>query len=93
VRAAGNCVGSLTLLTTKRVQLGSRHYDVRRGATETLMVKLRRSIRQLVDRHGRLKVVALARTSVSGAAAQSSHFVTLALRASTNATHRERQQA
>ena len=56
------------------------------------MVKLRRSIRQLVDRHGRLKVVALARTSVAGAAAQKSQVLTLALRAPNKPTHRERQQ-
>jgi hypothetical protein len=56
------------------------------------MVKLRRSIRQLVDRHGRLKVVALARTSVAGAAAQKSQVLTLAPRAPSKPTHRERQQ-
>jgi hypothetical protein len=95
---AGHCTGSLTLLTAKRVKvggrklvlkLGSTRYDVRRGATVTLRVKLRQASRQLADRNGRLKVVARSTTSVPGAAAQSSRLLTLALRASSNPTHRE----
>jgi hypothetical protein len=89
--AAGDCAGSLTLLTTKRMKLGSGRYDVRRGATATLILKLRRASNQPADRRGRLKVVALARASVAGAAAQNTNFLTLALRAPTKPNHRERQ--
>ena len=93
---AGACVGRLTLVTPKRVtiagrklvlELGSTRYDLRPGATATLRVKLRRASRQLADRNGRLKVIARATTSVSGAAAQRSHRLTLALGRSISPTH------
>jgi Ca2+-binding RTX toxin-like protein len=99
--SAGNCIGLLALLTAKRVtvagrkrvlKLGSTPYDVARGATATLKVKLVRASRRLADKNGHLRVVARASTAVSGAAAQSSRHLRLALRAWTNPTHPERQQ-
>ena len=85
----GNCAGTLVLLTAKRVRVG-RHklaltlgrtpYDVRRGALATLTVRLSKDSRRLADRHGRLEVLARTSTAVSGAAAQSSRRLTLALR-------------
>jgi len=85
----GDCVGTLVLLTAHQVRVG-RHklaltlgrtsYDVRRGAIATLTVRLSRESRRLADRHGRLEVLARTSTAVSGAAAQSSRRLTLALR-------------
>ena len=86
--SAGNCTGSLTLRTAKRVklaglkavlQLGSARYDIAPGASRTLKVKLAKGSRRLADRKGRLKVLALASTGPSGKIAQSSRRLTLAL--------------
>ena len=81
---AGDCTGRLTLLTAKRV-LGSTRYDVHRGATAVVRVKLSRASRKLADRKGHLKVIARATTSVSGMAAQRSRRLTLALHGSKSA--------
>jgi hypothetical protein len=83
---AGDCRGSLTLLTTKRIEIARTRYAVRRGATATLTLKVRRASRQLIE-HGRLIVLARVRRTVSGAAAQSSRRLTLL-----RPTHQERHR-
>jgi Ca2+-binding RTX toxin-like protein len=88
----GNCTGSLTLLTAKRVklaglntvlQLGSARYNLAHGATTTLRVKLPKHIQRLADRKGHLRVVAIASTGASGKIASSTQHATLALSKST----------
>jgi len=84
----GNCTGSLTLRTAKRVKLaglkavlrlGSVRYDIAPGASRTLKVKLPTGSRRLADGKGHLKVLAVASTGPAGKIAQSSRRLTLAL--------------
>jgi Ca2+-binding RTX toxin-like protein len=84
----GNCTGTLTLRTARRVrlarvsvvlQLGSARYNIAPGATRTLRVKLPNGIRRLADRNGHLNVLAVAATGTSGKVAASSQRATLAL--------------
>ena len=86
--SAGNCTGSLTVRTAKRVklaglkvtvQLGRVRYDIAPGASRTLKVKLATGSRRLADRKGHLKVLAVASTGPAGRIAQSSRRLTLAL--------------
>jgi hypothetical protein len=86
--APANCVGSLSLLTAKGVRVGRTSYNVRRGATATLKLRLTRNSRRLADRNGHLRVLARASTAVSGSAAQNERRLTLVLRR----THQERQR-
>jgi hypothetical protein len=90
--AAGDCKGLVTLLTA-RGRVGSTHYDVRRGATATLKLTMTRASRRLVERTGHLKVVARVSAGSAGAFAQASHRLTLALRASTSPSSRERSSS
>ena len=83
-----NCTGSLAIRTANRVklasvravlQLGSARYNLAPGRSKTLKVKLAKGSRRLADRHGRLKVRAVASTGASGKTATSSRRLTLAL--------------
>jgi Ca2+-binding RTX toxin-like protein len=82
----GNCTGSLTLRTAKTVRiarhklvrrLGRVHYDLARGSSSLLRVKLAARTRRLADRKGRLNVLALASTGPAGDIAHSSRHLTL----------------
>jgi Ca2+-binding RTX toxin-like protein len=86
--SSGRCSGSLLLLTAKAVrvgglmvvvQLGVTRYDLSPGTTKTLKVKLPNGIRNLADRRGHLRVLAIASTGRSGNIAISSQRATLAL--------------
>ena len=86
--SVGNCTGSFALRTAKSVrfgglravlELGSARYDLAPGASKTLKVKLVSGLRRVADRSGHLKARAVASTGPSGAAAQSSRRLTLAL--------------
>jgi Ca2+-binding RTX toxin-like protein len=89
----GDCTGSLRLRTAKAVrigrhevmlQLGRAQYDLAPGSSSTLRVKLAARTERLVNRKGRLRVLALASTGPAGKIARSSRHLTLALRASIN---------
>jgi Ca2+-binding RTX toxin-like protein len=91
--ASGNCSGSLSLRTAKRVklaglkvtlQLGSARYEIAPGASKTLNVKLAKGSRRLAGSNGRLSALAIASTGPSSQIAQSSRRLTLALGRATN---------
>ena len=86
--SSGNCTGSLTVRTAKRVnlaglkvtlQLGSTRYNIAPGASRTLKVKLAKGSQRLAGSNGQLKALAVASTGPSGQIAQSSRRLTLAL--------------
>jgi Ca2+-binding RTX toxin-like protein len=88
-RSGARSTGTLTLRTAHRVpagglravlQLGSTHYSVTPGTTQTLRVTLNQGVARLADRHGRIAARAVATTGASGTIATSSRRVTLALR-------------
>ena len=88
VSSHGNAVGSLTLRTAKRVelgglkavvQLGSARYDLAPGTSTTLSVRLAKGSERFADRKRHLRVLAVASTGPSGKIAQSSRRLTLAL--------------
>jgi RTX calcium-binding nonapeptide repeat (4 copies) len=88
VSSLGNSVGSLTLRTAKRielgglkavVQLGSARYDLAPGASTTLSVRLAKGSQRFANRKRRLRVLAVASTGPSGTIVQSSRRLTLAL--------------
>ena len=85
--AAGNCTGSLVLRTAAPVklggvravlQLGTARYTMAPGAAKTVTVKLVKGSKSLADRHGRIKVQAVAATGPAGKIALSSRRLTLA---------------
>ena len=80
----GNCTGSLTVRTAKRVklaglnvalQLGRARYDLAPGASKSLKVGLAKGSSRLADRKGRLAVLATASTGPQGKIAQSSRRI------------------
>ena len=86
--SSGNCTGSLTVRTAKRVslaglkvtlQLGSARFNIAPGASKALKVKLAKGSRRLAGSNGRLKAVAIASTGADGSIAQSSQRLTLRL--------------
>jgi Ca2+-binding RTX toxin-like protein len=91
----GNCTGTLTVRTAKRIklaglkvtlQLGSKRYKIAPGASKTLKVKLAKGTQRLAGSNGRLKALAVASTGRSGQIAQSSRRLTLALGTATKTT-------
>ena len=86
--ASGNCTGSLALRTAEPVklggvkavlQLGTARYTIAPGAAQTVKVKLVKGSKSLADRHGRIKVRAVATTGPAGKIALSSRHLTLAV--------------
>jgi hypothetical protein len=86
--APGNCTGSLSVRTAKRIKLaglkvvlrlGSARYNLAPGISRTLKVRLAKGSWRLADRKGRLKVLAVASTGPSSQIAQSSRRLTLTL--------------
>ncbi len=86
--ASGNCTGSLALRTAEPVklggvravlQLGTARYTIASGAAQTVKVKLVKGSKSLADRHGRIKVRAVATTGPAGKIALSSRRLTLAV--------------
>jgi hypothetical protein len=60
------------------VELGSARYDIAPGGSRTLMIRLAGGTGRLADRHGHLRVLAVASTGAQGKIARSSRRLTLA---------------
>jgi hypothetical protein len=62
-----------------RSAVGRARYDVAPGRSQTLRVKLAKGSARLADRHGHLRVIAVASTASAGKVARSSRHLTLVL--------------